>query len=279
MPEPDDPISAAASGRAPEPVGPDTGWSQPVVGVMGGLGPMATALFCAMVTRLTPATRDQDHLDMVVLSHSTTPDRTAHILDAQAPDPLPVMAADAARLQALGAAFIVMPCNTGHWFMESVEQAVRVPVLSIVDATVQAALARAADRFRHHGRPRIGVLATDGSRSVGVYTRALEAAGAEPVYPDDAGQARLMQVIYDQVKAGRPSDGALFASVVEPLANGVDAIILGCTELAIVRDEQHLESDQRLVDSLDSLARVTLVRAGRVPLTTPHPSRGQVAGR
>lgn len=261
-------------------VGPDQGWPGPVVGVMGGLGPMATALFCAMVTRLTPAERDQDHLDMIVLSHASTPDRTAHIIDPTAADPSPVMAADAARLEALGVDFIVMACNTGHWFMESVEQVVAVPVLSIVDATVQAAVQRATDHTgtgEHSGpgeRPRIGVLGTDGTRTVGVYTRALEAAGAVPVYPDEAGQQRLMHLIYDQVKAGRPSDAALLAQVVDPLAEQVDAIILGCTELAIVRDEHHLEADRRLVDSLDSLARATLVRAGR----TPRPARDRHPG-
>lgn len=245
----------------------EQGWREPVVGVMGGLGPLATATFLRFLAALTPAERDQDHLDLVVLSHATTPDRTARILDAARPDPTPVMAADARRLQQLGVAFVVMPCNTGHWFLHEVEGGLEVPVLSIVDATVQAAIARAGAAGRGSARVRVGVLATDGTRAAGVYDRALEAAGAQAVLPDEADQAAVMRVIYEQVKAGRPVDLPAFLGVVDRLAQRCEVVVLGCTELSVVYDEHALAGDRRLVDSLDSLARATLRRAGREPLS------------
>lgn len=250
-------------------VSPEQGWSRPVVGVMGGLGPLATATFLKMLTRMTPAVLDQDHLDLVVLSHATTPDRTARILDASKPDPTPVMEADARRLRGLGVDFVVMPCNTGHWFMHSVEQAVDVPVLSIVDETVRAGTARAHERAGSVDAPaRLGVLATDGTRAAGVYADAVEASGGVPVLPGADDQRTLMSIIYDQVKAGRPVDLAAFDGVVDRvLAAGADVVLLACTELSVIFDEHDLSDRAELVDGLDSLARATLSRAGREPLT------------
>lgn len=250
-------------------VSPEQGWSRPVVGVMGGLGPLATATFLKMLTRMTPAVSDQDHLDLVVLSHATTPDRTARILDDSKPDPEPVMEADARRLRGLGVDFVVMPCNTGHWFMHSVEQAVDVPVLSIVDETVRAGTARARERGGSVDAPaRLGVLATDGTRAAGVYADAIEASGGVPVLPGADDQRTLMSIIYDQVKAGRPVDLAAFDGVVDRvLAAGADVVLLACTELSVIFDEHDLSDRAELVDGLDSLARATLHRAGREPLT------------
>lgn len=252
-------------------VTPEQGWSQPVVGVMGGLGPLATATFLKVLTQMTPAATDQDHLDLVVLSHATTPDRTARILDETRPDPTPVLAADARRLRGLGVEFVVMPCNTGHWFMHAVEQAVDVPVLSIVDETVRAGMQRAAElagatASSSARTPRLGVLATDGTRAAGVYAEAIQRAGGAVLLPDEADQRRVMAIIYDQVKAGQPVDLAMFDAVVGNLiAAGAEVVLLACTELSVVFDEFGLASRAELVDGLDSLARATLRRAGRQP--------------
>ena len=106
------------------------------VGVIGGVGPAATVCFLDKVVRLTAADRDQDHVDLVVLQHSTIPDRTAFILGGSEEDPGPVMAEDARRLTALGVEFIAVPCNTAHFFTQEVQAASGVPVLSIVDETL-----------------------------------------------------------------------------------------------------------------------------------------------
>lgn len=247
----------------------EQGWSDPVVGVLGGVGPLATATFLKMVTMLTPADSDQDNLDLVVLSHATTPDRTARILDETKPDPTPVLRSDALRLQAIGAAYIVVACNTAHWFMHEVEAAVDIPVVSIVDVTAAAAIERGR-ALSGDQTPNIGVLATDGTRASGVYTKAVRDAGGEPVEPDAGDQQELMRIIYDQVKAGRQSDLPAFHGIIDRMAEkGCAAVILGCTELSVVYDEHRLHADPRLVDSLDSLARATITRAGRTPRATP----------
>lgn len=227
------------------------------VGVIGGVGPQATAYFLDMVVRLTDAARDQDHLDMVVLNHAAIPDRTAFILGESDEDPGPVMAEDARLLAAFGVELLVLPCNTAHHFTAEIEAAVDVPLLNIVGETVAEVVRRVP------GPATVGVLATSGTVRAGVYQRAAEAAGAACLVPDDAGQATLMRIIYEQVKAGRPVDLAALGDVVRGLrGRGAQAVVLGCTELSVVAADHDLLTDRTIVDSLDVLARRTIERAG-----------------
>lgn len=228
------------------------------VGVIGGVGPQATAYFLDMVVRLTDAARDQEHLDMVVLQHAGIPDRTAFILGDSEEDPGPVMAQDARRLERFGVSFLVLPCNTAHHFTDEVEAAATVPLLNIVTETVAEA------RRRVDGLERVGVLATTGTARAGVYQRALEQDGLRAVLPDEDDQATVMRIIYEQVKAGRPVDLEAFDGVVGRLREaGAQVVVLGCTELSVVAaDAGRLRTDRRLVDSLDVLARATIRRAG-----------------
>lgn len=227
------------------------------VGVIGGVGPAATVCFLDAVVRLTVAGRDQDHVDLVVLQHASIPDRTAFILGASDEDPGPVMATDARRLEALGVSFVVIPCNTAHHFTDEVAAAVDVPVLSIVAETVAAALAR------RPGLARAGVLATDGTVAARVYQGALEKAGVEPVLPDAEDQRAVMEIIYDQVKAGLPADVGTLRAVSERLvAAGAEVVLLGCTELSVAAVDAGLLVDPLYVDSIDALARSTIRRSG-----------------
>jgi aspartate racemase len=227
-----------------------------VVGVIGGVGPAATVCFLDKVVRLTAAARDQDHVDLVVLQHSTVPDRTAFILGASDEDPGPVMAADARTLSAAGVAFIVVPCNTAHYFTAEVEEAASVPVLSIVDETLDEVVAGSDVRT-------VGLLATSGTIAAGVYQRAAAERGIDVVVPDEDGQDVVMRIIYEQVKAGLPADVAALGAVADTLvARGAQRVIFGCTELSVVADEADLLADARYVDSLDVLARRTVVRSG-----------------
>ncbi|GAA4624857.1 aspartate/glutamate racemase family protein [Cellulomonas oligotrophica] len=227
------------------------------VGVIGGVGPAATVCFLDLVVRHTAAGRDQDHVNLVVLQHAAIPDRTAYILGESSDDPGPVMAADARRLEGLGVQFVVVPCNTAHHFTQEVAAAVRIPVLSIVDETVD-------EVARRIGTGTVGLLATSGTLAAQVYQHAAAARGLATVQPDEDDQRTVMRVIYDQVKAGLPADVDALLAVADRLrARGADAVVLGCTELSVVAAEHDLLGDRTLVDSLDVLARRTVVRAGR----------------
>lgn len=228
-------------------------------GVVGGTGPLATAYFLDRVVRLTRASVDQDHVDLVIMQTSTTPDRTAFLLGESEADPGPVMAAGARSLAGLGVGFVVLPCNTADAFLPQVRAAAEVPVLGIVHETVAAA-GRLVQPLRA-----MGVLATDGTVAAGTYARELAAVGATEVLPDAADQALVMSVIYDQVKAGRPVDVAGLAAVVGRLvARGAQCVALACTELSVVAAELVAVTPHPVVDSVDSLARATIRRAGGV---------------
>jgi aspartate racemase len=243
---------AARGGRVDE-----RDWAGPVVGVLGGLGPAATAVFLDVLVRATDAGSDQEHLDLLVSQHSSTPDRTAGILDPRAADPGPVIARDARMLERAGASMLVLPCNTAHHYARQVEEATSIPLLSIVETTAQSAVHRAG------GAP-VAVFATEGNIHAHVYQDAIERAGGRTWTPDPALQADLGRLIYEQVKAGRPVDLPLFESCIErALEAGAGTVVLGCTELSVIYDAHGYRGDPRLVDSLTQLARITVSTAGR----------------
>lgn len=238
------------------------------VGVLGGAGPLATVLFMERVVRLTDAARDQDHVDMMVLQHATVPDRTAFVLGRSLDDPGPVLVAGARRLARAGAGFLVLPSSTAHAFAATIAAATPLPLLSAVDVTVSAVLARDAWTGRFSGpRPEaVGLLATEGTVASGVYADALGARGIKTLVPDVAGQAAVTSLVHDGVKAGRGGDLTALEGVVADLRRrGAGAVVLGCSELSVAAEATpvHLLPDVVLVDSLDELARATVLRAGR----------------
>ncbi|WP_425956992.1 aspartate/glutamate racemase family protein [Xylanimonas sp. McL0601] len=241
-----------------------------LVGVLGGVGPLATAYFLQRVVVSTEADRDQDHVDMVVLNHATIPDRTAFVLGRSDEDPAPVLANDARRLQRFGVDFLVMPCNTAHYFTQQVLDAISVPFVSIIDVTVEAALARVP------GLGKAGLLATAGTVASRVYHDAFAARGVQVLTPDDADQAAISTVIYDQVKAGQPADVDVLRAVAGRLVErGAGVVVLGCTELSVAAVDHGLLDEPPFLDSMDQLVRATIVTAGhrvreeRQPRTAP----------
>ena len=233
------------------------------VGVVGGLGPAATVYFMRRMVELTDATRDQDHVDLLVWQHGSTPDRTA-FLRGEGESPEPALVGNARALEAAGARFIAMPCNTGVAWVGPMRAAVSVEVLSIVDETVAAAVAA------RPGLRRLGLLATDGTHLAGTYAQAARAAGLELVVPDAEVQRHVMSVIYDGVKAGRPVSRERFDALVDHLrGKGAEVVALGCTELSVLHGDLGVD-DPVVIDSVDALARTVIRRAG-APLRDAPP--------
>lgn len=227
------------------------------VGIVGGVGPAATVDFMDKLVRLTRAQRDQEHVRLLVEHNPQIPDRTAHIL-GRGPDPSIALYAACKRLEAGGAAMIAIPCNTAHAYLGDLQPHLSIPVISMPDVT----MARIAERYPHC--PPVGLLATSGTMSSGVYRRAAERAGLTLIVPDDAHQAQVMNAIYGGkgVKAGFV-DGEcradLLAAARHLADRGAEVLILGCTELPlIVPGEDVLNLGGRevgLVDPTRELAR------------------------
>jgi aspartate racemase len=216
------------------------------LGILGGLGPMSTVYFCELLNRHTAATRDSDHIDMLISSRATTPDRTTYILDKNAPDPLPVMLSEAHRLERAGVDLIVMPCNTAHYFYDGLTEGCKTPILNIIDETTAHLLRIGTKTF--------GLLATEGTVESGVFQGYFERYGVRCMAPDPDGQARISHLIYDCVKANQPYDPQEFLDVAQSLHDaGCDAVVVGCTELSVIYQDLD-ERPEWLFDSLDVLA-------------------------
>mgnify|MGYP001544893624 FL=1 len=215
------------------------------------MGPDATVDFMAKVIALTDAERDQDHVRMLVDHNPHVPNRQAAIL-ADGEDPGPVLAEMASRLEASGADFLVMPCNTAYVFEEAIIAATKVPLISIIAESIAAVRESAPDATA------VGVLATDGCLQTGIYQSGIEAAGMTAVLPV-AGEMEQIMVLINAIKAGNQGTaaGAGLKSLAEALiTRGADAIIAGCTEIPLVLTDEMVKVP--LVSSTDALALKTV---------------------
>lgn len=231
---------------------------QNAVGVLGGLGPAATVQFMQRVLDLTVADSDQGHINMIVWNHATTPDRTAFLTGASDDDPLPSMIADARSLERAGARFIVMPCNTAGYFHEQLAESVDIPFVDILSETIELAQRKVP------GLRLVGLLATNGTIQTGGYARVAADHGLELIIPEDDMQAEVMDMIYSGVKAGVPVERGRVSAAINHLRNrGAQAVVFGCTEMSVLGLEMGLVNEPDIADSLDALARETVLRAGK----------------
>ena len=199
------------------------------IGILGGMGPLATADLYRMIVELTRADCDNDHIRVYIDSNAAIPDRTAAILRGGR-DPVPEMLSALRNLEACGADCVIMPCNTAHYFLPRLQKETELPILNMP----AIAAARCAELFP--GK-RACILATKGTLESGVYARALEQEGVAFMTPEEAERDELMRLIYDVVKASKPIPPEqenwrrLLAGLRE---KGADYFILGCTELPIL---------------------------------------------
>ncbi len=221
-----------------------------LLGILGGLGPMSSAYLYKMITEHTRAEKDQDHIDIILNSRATTPDRTDCILGKSDMSPLPYMVEDAKKLERYGADAIVIACNTAHYFIDEVRHAVSVPVPSIIYET--------ADFLKSSGFEKVGILATEGTVKSMSYQYKCRSLGLDYAVPSEVAQQKLMELIYGCVKCGKKANKNDFMSVADELISaGCDSLILGCTELSVLADELDLYSDiniPHIADSLEVLA-------------------------
>lgn len=195
-----------------------------IIGVIGGMGPLATADLYRKIIEHTDAGCDQAHLRTIIDSNTGIPDRTAALL-AGGESPAAELISSARLLENAGAQVLVMPCHTAHCFYDEVQACVGVPILNMIELTVQA--------LKRQGISRAGLLATDGAVQSGIYQRHFEGSGIELLLPDPEGQAALMDMIYAGVKAGCSDyDAGRVRTALDRLLDlGAQTLILGCTEL------------------------------------------------
>ena len=198
------------------------------IGILGGMGPLATADLFRKITLLTDAARDNDHIRVYIDSNARIPDRTAAILGTAEEQEAVFrrLLADARLLEGAGCTVLAVPCNTSHFFLDRVQEHIGVPILNMIRETAAA--------LKRQGRTRPGILATDGTIRSGLYQKEFAALGITAVTPSPAAQKLVMSLIYDDVKAGRDGDPQKFDAIHQDLlAQGCDSGVLACTELSV----------------------------------------------
>jgi aspartate racemase len=226
--------------------------NEKVLGVLGGMGPLASAQFMLRLTLLTPATRDQDHIPTVLWSDPRVPDRTLGKL-ADGADPLPWLLRGIEGLQRAGCGTIAIPCNTAHGWYDEMQKAARVPILHIVDAA-------AADLRRMDvGSGTMGLMGTQATLAMRLYQDRLGAQGWDCIVPSPQEMERLVSPAIALVKANRVGDAyAPLADVVRSLAaRGASCVVLGCTEIPL-GIQAGPAPDLPVVDTIDALARAAI---------------------
>lgn len=222
------------------------------IGILGGMGPAATAHFMERLVVLCAAERDQDYPPTLAYSASHIPDRTTHLVDGGA-DPTSDLQAAASVLQAGGAGAIAIPCNTAHAYLTAIRAAVDVPVFDMIE------LAAAAIASTYPGAV-VGVLAATGTVRLGLYQAALQANGLAVEQPDDDLQEEVMAAIREVKGGGSGRDRRLDHAIEVLRSRGAKVLVLGCTELPLAVDSASTAIP--VVDATDVLARACLEWAG-----------------
>lgn len=221
------------------------------LGVIGGLGPLATAYFMELVVKMTKAECDQDHLDMIIYNCPSIPDRTKYILGQSNENPLPKMLEVGQALQKQGADVIAIPCMTAHYFHDELKENIGVPVIHGIRETAQC--------LKRAGVKTVGIMATDGTITSGIFQKEIEALGMATAAPDANYQQKVMEMIYHDIKAGKMPALEEFMLVKSHLVTdkGAQAIVLGCTELSLLKNAYELGDG--VIDTLEVLAQASLI--------------------
>ena len=207
-----------------------------ILGIIGGLGPLASSYFYEMITKKTKALKDQDHLDIILLSHSSIPDRTSYILDNSNDNPYPYLLEDCKLLEKLGAKMISIPCNTANYFHSKLQKQINIPINNLVKETVKF--------LKDKDYKKVAILATEGTIKTKLYQNELDKYKINYVLPN---QDKVTNIIYNYVKKGRDVPKKLMDNITSEIK--ADAYILGCTELSILKEKLNL--DNRFIDPLE----------------------------
>lgn len=226
-----------------------------VAGVIGGLGPMSTVYFFEMIVRLTDAKCDQDHIDMIITNRATTYDRTEYIIKKSDKSPLDTLILDVKKLENAEVDFIVITCNTAHYWYEKLQENVNIPILNMIEETVL--------NVKNKNKNKVCILATEGTVTTKTYQNMCQKYDVECMVPNEKYQQMVMDIIYKDIKAGKSANMENFNEIISYAKdNGCDCVILGCTELSILKVEHDLPDDF-YIDSLKSLATKTIEFCGK----------------
>ncbi|MDR3244020.1 MAG: amino acid racemase, partial [Elusimicrobiota bacterium] len=222
------------------------------LGIIGGMGPQATADLFYKIIKLTPANKDQEHIRIIIDNFPQIPDRTDFILN-QGQDPKPYLLQSANLLKKAGAEILLMPCNTAHYFLPYLQKETQLPFISIIDSAISQ-LGIQAPKAK-----KIAVLSTKGTKAIKIYENALIKQNYTVVDLGQEIEMDIMSAIYDGVKKGKTKDLIhKFQKTIDHINNEVspDAMLAACTEIPILME--FCISKTPIIDATLSLAQAAV---------------------
>lgn len=226
------------------------------LGIIGGMGPAATARLFEQIVAFTDVERDQDHIDIAILNKPTIPDRTAYLLGASSEPFVPAIKPLAQSLADAGCNVIAIPCNTAHAKIDEISEG--LPSVTFVN------IPREAIKFAQElSCNRVGILATTGTIETRIYQTYAEELGLDTCIPNSSLQQSIMDIIYNYVKAGKPVPKDHLNHVLDQAVDELecDGFILGCTELSLL-DIPRRYRGCFMIDALDVQAWRCVVECG-----------------
>ncbi|MFI3794620.1 amino acid racemase [Enterococcus hirae] len=223
--------------------------------ILGGMGTMATESFVRLINHRTKASKDQEYLNYVLFNHATVPDRTAYILNREQESPMPYLLDDVEKQNLLKPNFIVLTCNTAHYFFDELQAATEIPILHMPREA-------ANELVRQNTTGKVAILGTEGSMKAGIYEKEVRQLGFEAVIPDAQLQAKINHLIYHDIKESDYLNKELYYEILAEAVARFDCekIILGCTELSLMQ-EYVGENEYPVIDAQSILADQTIARA------------------
>lgn len=218
------------------------------------MGPMASALFYKMITEKTDAAKDQDHINMILLSNASTPDRTGAILSGDGEAAYKSLHDDCKTLEGLGCKAICVTCNTAHYFIHQFDD-LSIPVISMIRETAK----EVGKKFKGE---KVAILATDGTIETKLYQSELIKQGVEPYICSDENRKNTMHLIFDCIKSGKPADKVSLAAIDKEIKEaGCKCALMACTELSVIKSDENL--DEFYIDPMVVMAEKAIEFMGK----------------
>ncbi|RDW21789.1 aspartate/glutamate racemase family protein [Oceanobacillus chungangensis] len=226
------------------------------LGIIGGMGPLATKVFYEKIINHTVAHKDQDHIDTIILSHATLPDRTEAILRGEGQSFIDAVRKDIELLEHAGVANIAIPCNTSHYFYDEMQAMTNINIINMIRDTAEYI-------YHKHGKgSKVGILATNGTISTGIYEDECKRNELEPFHPNEETQEKVMNIIYN-IKADVNYQPVKLDALIHELITKENCacVILGCTELSSVTLSE--ESKKHSIDPMEILIENAIRLSGK----------------
>jgi len=206
-----------------------------------------------LILDITDASTDQEHIEMIIYSNPKVPDRTNYILNHDNDNPVKDLINMGKRLESIGVDFLAMPCITGHFFYNELVKTFKIPMINMIDETVSY--------LYNNNIHSIGLMATEGTIKSKILQNKLKEYNIRTILPKQKMQLKIMELIYNEIKANKEIDYEKFFMVSNHLKeNGAEVVLLGCTELSLIK--RNVEIGPGFLDMLEVLAKKSIEVCG-----------------